>query len=110
VQRGGKPCKAAATLRPSGFIGLQQGGLRTRPYPDPTIRHSPFAIRRFFPLAARHSPLAARRSSPLAIRYSPFAIRGLFAFAIRRFFSARHSPFATRRLSALAVYPFALSR
>jgi hypothetical protein len=24
---------------------LRQGGLRTRPYPDPTIRHSLFAIR-----------------------------------------------------------------
>jgi len=47
----------------------RQGGLRTRPYPDPTIRYSPFAIRRFFPSAIRrfhHSPLATRHS-PLAV-------------------------------------------
>jgi hypothetical protein len=63
----------------------RQGGLRTCPYPDPTIRHSPFAIRRLSPLATRRSPLAARRLSPFTIRYSQFAIR--------RFFRALHSGF-----------------
>jgi hypothetical protein len=76
----------------------RQGGLRTRPYPDPTIRHSPFAIRhsRFairgiFPFAIRHSPFAIRRLSPFAIPDSPFAV--LF-----------RSPLATRH-SPLAVFP-----
>jgi hypothetical protein len=34
----------------------QQGGLRTRPYPDPTIRHSQFAVSFCSLLAARCSP------------------------------------------------------
>jgi hypothetical protein len=56
----------------------RQGGLRTRPYQDPTIRHSrfaifnPFAIRRLPPLATRHSLLAVFHHSPFAIRYSRF--------------------------------------
>jgi hypothetical protein len=49
----------------------RQGGLRTRPYPDPTIRHSLFAIRR---LSIHHSPFAIRRLFPFAIRYSLFAV------------------------------------
>jgi hypothetical protein len=74
-----------------------QGGHKARPYtgkfPLPlregqgegkTIRHSQFAIRRSFPLAARRWLLAV-------FRYSLFAIRGFF-------------PFAIRRLSPLAVF------
>jgi hypothetical protein len=48
----------------------RQGGLRTRPYPDPTIRHSLFAV-------FLHSPLATRDSPSFTIRYSLFAIRCL---------------------------------
>jgi hypothetical protein len=47
----------------------RQGGLRTRPYPDPTIRHSQFAVLPRSLLAARHL-----FHSPFAIRYSPFAV------------------------------------
>jgi hypothetical protein len=53
----------------------RQGGLRTRPYPDPTIRHSQFAIRNLFPFAIRYSPLATRYSLLAIFFHSPFAIR-----------------------------------
>jgi hypothetical protein len=70
----------------------RQGGLRTRPYPDPTIRHSQFAIRRCCPFATRRF-----YDSPLATRYSPS-----FPFAIRRFF---RSPLAAR---CSPSFPFAI--
>jgi hypothetical protein len=81
----------------------RQGGLRTRPYPDPTIRHSPFAV--FF-----RSRLAARCSPSLSIRHSPFTIRRLL-IRQSRFFTIRYSRFAIRRFSLLAARcfsPFAI--
>jgi hypothetical protein len=71
----------------------RQGGLRTRPYPDPTIRHSQFAIRGFFLFATRHSPLPF-----FSIRHSRFAIRRLFPFAIR------YSPLATRYSQSFSIH------
>jgi hypothetical protein len=67
----------------------RQGGLRTRPYPDPTIRHSQFAIRNLFPFAIRYSPFAV-----LLIRHSPLATRHSQSFSTRHsLFAIRHSPF-----------------
>jgi hypothetical protein len=98
-----------------GLAMSRQGGLRTRPYPDPTIRYSPFAIRRFFPFAIRrfhHSPLAV-----FSIRHSLFAIRGFFPFTIRRFslLAARHSLLAVLSIrdSLFAIrgfFPFTIRR
>jgi hypothetical protein len=71
----------------------RQGGLRTRPYPEPTIRHSRFAV---FP--SRYSPSFATRYSRLAVFFhSRFAIRHSPSFA------ARHSLLAARRLSPFAI-------
>jgi hypothetical protein len=92
----------------------RQGGLRTRPYPDRTIRYSLFAIRRLFPFAIRHSPfLATRHLSPFAIRDSPLAVffRSPLAifhhslFAIRRLlpFATRHSLLATRYSPSFSI-------
>jgi hypothetical protein len=64
------------------------------PYGSPTIRHSPFAIRRLSPLATRCSLLAV-----FSIRHSPFAVfYSLFAISPR-------SPLAARRLSPFAICP-----
>jgi hypothetical protein len=108
------------------LVVSRQGGLRTRPYPDPPfpIPHSPFAIRLRLvsSLATRHSLLAIFHHSPFAIRHSPYfsARRSLLAifhhspFAIRnsRFAVSHHSPLATRcspyftiRHSLFAVLP-----
>jgi hypothetical protein len=80
----------------------RQGGWRTRPYPDRTIRYSRFAIHdSLFALFLR-SPLAARHLSPFAIRYSLFAVffrsplaarHSLLATRYSPSFSTRHSPF-----------------
>jgi hypothetical protein len=51
----------------------RQGGLRTRPSPDPTIRHSQFAIRNLFSFTIRYSLFAIRCSSA---RHSPLAQGG----------------------------------
>jgi hypothetical protein len=60
----------------------RQGGLKTRPYPDPTIRHSRFAV-------LRHSLFAIRCFFPLATRYSPsFPIRHSRLLSL----GTRHSP------------------
>jgi hypothetical protein len=102
-------------IRHSSFVLRNQGGRKARPYtgkfPLPlregqgegkTIRHSQFAIRRSFPLAARRWLLAV-------FRHSPFAIRGFFPFAIRyspSFSARRVSPFAASVHSARSIaYP-----
>jgi hypothetical protein len=138
------PCGAAgrgaAPLRPCRFqpvtapgFGIfsdslamsRQDGLRTRPYPDPTIRNSLFAIRRLSPLAARHSPSFAIRHSQFAIRPSPRAMGrrqdagattqpgrvwdpplpgpGPFAIRYSRFAVFRHSPLATRDSPSFSI-------
>jgi hypothetical protein len=90
----------------------RQGGLKTRPYPDPTTRYSPLATRRLF-----HSPFAIRRGRWAAGKM-PAPQHNKGGSGTRPYldqrhspsFTIRHSPFFAARCSPLAILPIPRER